>query len=462
MTAERLFLQMLVAFAFATLVACNGSDPGKEYSGGHTTHFDHSLTAFNRLAANCKDFGHAIQFKNGNDIFNARWRPASGTVFDGLGPVFNQNSCNSCHSLGGRGRPPIEGESEFKSMTIHLSARGVQSEYRQPVPLPGYGLQLNDRSIAGVPFEAKVSVRYKEVPGKFPDGETYSLRRPEYIFSNWNFGRPGSFDFSPRVAPFIIGLGLLQSVSVEDIESRADPEDRDGDGISGRTNQIYDKYSFTYQTGRFGWKAGKPSLKEQNQIAFIEDMGITTHLYPHQNCESGQQACKNSPAGSGKPTEASAGQTDELEIYMMLVGVPGRRDWQDHDVQRGEEIFHKIGCESCHRSEMRTVKRPAYPEISDQLIRPYTDLLLHDMGPDLADNRPEHLASGREWRTPPLWGIGLVERVSGHNLLMHDGRARGFQEAILWHGGEGENAKKEFMQLNRSDRQALIRFLESL
>ncbi|MCB1174935.1 MAG: c-type cytochrome [Leptospiraceae bacterium] len=448
----------------ASLTQCTGADPGEEYSGGWTTHFDTSLTAFNRLAKNSKDYGHAMQFNNGHALFKQRWQPAATTraSFDGLGPLLNQTACDGCHAFGGRGRPPLPDENNFSSMVMLLSAADKTMPHGEPVPLPKYGLQLNDKGIAGVPAEGRVTISYTTAAGRFPDGESYTLRRPTYSFSGWNYGPPVEFAFSPRVAPFIFGMGLLQSIPAETLQGWADPDDKDGDGISGRINKIYDKYSFAYQTGRFGWKAGQASIKNQNLSAFIQDMGITNHLYPEQNCTISQTACIQSPPGSQKPTEVSAGQTDELEIYFMLIGVPGRRDWQNPQVRQGKELFSEIGCADCHRPETRTAKRPAYPEISEQLIRPYTDLLLHDMGPELADHRSEHLASGQEWRTPPLWGIGLVERINGHNFLLHDGRARGFQEAILWHGGEAERSRERYKELPRASRQALLRFLQSL
>jgi CxxC motif-containing protein (DUF1111 family) len=264
---------------------------------------------------------------------------------------------------------------------------------------------------------------------------------------------------SPRVAPFMIGLGLLGAVPEETVLAAADPDDADGDGISGRPNTVWDRRAQSEALGRFGWKANQPSVEQQNSGAFLGDIGITSDLFPEQNCTSVEPDCVAAPNG-GDP-EVDQDKIDSVTFYASLLAVPARRDFDDPTVLAGEQLFHDIGCVACHRSTLVTGDADI-PALSAQTIHPYTDLLLHDMGPDLADERPDYQADGREWRTAPLWGIGLIDNVNRHDFLLHDGRARGFAEAILWHGGEGEAARERFRTLSEEDRAALLRFLESL
>ena len=449
---------------FLSVLLLTSQDPGEEYSGGWTTTWDHSLTAFNRLASNVRDLDRAIKFSRGNSLFKTRWRaaPAGGDTPDGLGPVFNQTSCNGCHFLGARGRTKSTGESAFETMIFRISSSGQDPQSGGPAKLAGYGTQLDDKSVGGsIPLEATPDVSWTEIGGSFPDGEVYSLRRPTYTFSGWNFGIPGVFQYSPRVAPVIPGLGLLEAVAEEQIYFRVDPYDRDNDGISGRANYVYDWRDGQKKLGRFGLKANQPHLPQQNQAALSGDMGLTSPLFPDENCEAVQVDCAAAPSGA-TPYELSNSEVDDLNFYMYLVGVPGRRNWKDNEVIQGKILFHRIACSSCHVPEVRTGFVPNYPELSYQLIRPYTDLLLHDMGPELADARPDFLASGSEWRTPPLWTLGLLIKNGPHDNLLHDGRARGFKEAILWHGGEAQESREKFKNLSRDEREAIIKFLKSL
>ncbi|MCB1138050.1 MAG: c-type cytochrome [Leptospiraceae bacterium] len=451
------------------LAALAGGGPatilGEEYSGGETTRFDSTVNAFDLPAANIvNDISRLIQFQDGNAIFNRGWVQAPAAAFDGLGPVFNRSSCRGCHVRDGRGRPPEGSETAFNSMLFRLSKSGTDPVTGGPLALDSYGTQLQDKAITGVSAEGTVStpISYTENPGTFPDGEPYSLRSPNYNIS-WNFGTPADVKVSPRVAPAVFGLGLLEAIPEATILARTDPSDADGDGISGRANYVYDHATASVALGRFGWKANEPNLNQQNQGAFRGDMGITSALFTSENCASGQTNCAASPSGnSGNPHEVSLSNTNLVSIYDHLIAVPGRRDWTDAEVVEGKRLFAQVGCTSCHVPEVQTGNLPGFPEVSNQTIRPYTDLLLHDMGPDLADNRSDFLASGQEWRTPPLWGIGLVERVNEHTYFLHDGRARSLKEAILWHGGEAATARDAFKNLPQTDREALIRFLESL
>jgi CxxC motif-containing protein (DUF1111 family) len=264
---------------------------------------------------------------------------------------------------------------------------------------------------------------------------------------------------SPRIAPAVMGVGLLEAVPAGDITARADPDDSDGDGISGRPNQVWDPVAEAMALGRFGWKAGQPTVRAQAAAAFVGDLGITSTLHPDQPCTAVEADCAAAPDG-GMP-ELDDNKLDRVTFYNRTLAVPARRDVTDVAVQAGAQNFAELGCSSCHTPTMSTGDDDI-PALAQQEIHPYTDLLLHDMGSRLADDRPEFAASGTEWRTAPLWGIGLVERVNGHTRFLHDGRARSLEEAILWHGGEAAAAQQGFRDLSATERAELIAFLESL
>ncbi|HZI14240.1 MAG TPA: di-heme oxidoredictase family protein, partial [Myxococcus sp.] len=358
------------------------------------------------------------------------------------GPLFSAASCMSCHVKDGRGRPPESPAERPVSLVFQLSGAEGQG------PHPLYGVQLDSRSVDGAPVEGQVSVAYDEVRGEFEDGTAYSLLRPRYEFKDLSRGPLGEgARFSPRVSPANYGLGLLEAIPEQTLLALADPEDANGDGVSGRPNYVADDVDRKPRLGRFGWKANQPSVQQQVAHALFADMGLTTETLRD---------------GPGEP-ELSREEMDVLVLYTRLVAVPKRRDWDAPQVLRGKAVFRAIGCASCHvAGPLETGDVPGFPELSRQKLFPYTDLLLHDMGEELADGRPDGLASGREWRTPPLWGIGLVEVVNGHTRFLHDGRARNLEEAVLWHGGEAAPARERYVRLPREDREALLSFLKSL
>ena len=313
----------------------------------------------------------------------------------------------------------------------------------------------------GVPPEGRVAVTYEEMPGTYGDGEPYSLRKPTYTFTDLRYGpmHPET-RLSPRVAPAMVGLGLLEAVPAAALLALADPDDADGDGISGRANRVWDKARRQTVPGRFGWKANQPSVAQQVAGAFLGDIGITSSLFPDENCPPVAVACRQALNG-GSP-ELSDALLGHVVFYSRTLAVPARRGVQQADVRRGRQLFDAAQCGACHTPTLRTGAVPDLPDLSAQVIHPYTDLLLHDMGAGLADGRPDFEATGSEWRTPPLWGIGLVETVNRHTYFLHDGRARNLAEAILWHGGEAEASKEYFRRLPRADREALLQFLRSL
>lgn len=430
-------------------------------SAGDTTVFDETRDAFARPLANLQGDRRDMFFL-GNSVFNRGWvtAPASVADFDGLGPLFNATNCSACHFKDGRGRPPEKDGESFMSMLFRLSVPG-RAENGGPMPEPNYGDQLQENGVLGVPGEGEPRVTYAELGGTFADGAAYSLRKPTYTFEKLGYGPfDASVQLSPRVAPVVTGLGLLEAVPEESIVGLADPDDADGDGISGRPNRVWDFAKDATVLGRFGWKANQPSLNQQNAGAFRGDMGITSVLFPGEECSPGQESCLGAPTGPSPQLRDDFLQ--QVTFYTKTLGVPARRNVETGIVREGRRAFESAGCGGCHAPTLVTGAVADFPELSNHVIHPFTDLLLHDMGPELADGRPDFEASGSEWRTPPLWGIGLVKTVNRHSYFLHDGRARGFAEAVLWHGGEAESARTAFIQMSAAEREALVAFLESL
>ncbi len=429
-------------------------------SGGAATVFATTRQAFGQPLPHLTA-DQETQFFVGNSFFNRNWvsAPSSTTARDGLGPLFNARSCSACHLHDGRGRPPAPGE-DMLSMLVRLSIPGRDVQ-RGVVPEPTYGDQLNGLAVHGVPPEGRAVITYEEIAGTYGDGESYSLRKPTYTFADLRYGpmHPHMLS-SPRVAPALVGLGLLEAVPAAALLALADPDDADGDGISGRPNRVWDKAGRRTILGRFGWKANQPTVAQQVAGAFLGDIGITSPLFPDENCPPNALACRQAPNG-GSP-ELPADLLAHVVFYNRTLAVPARRDPGRLDVRRGRHLFDAAQCGTCHIPTLRTGSVPGLPDLSEQVIHPYTDLLLHDMGAALADGRPDFEATGAEWRTPPLWGIGLVETVNRHTCFLHDGRARDLAEAILWHGGEAEAAKEYFRRLPHGDREALLQFLRSL
>jgi CxxC motif-containing protein (DUF1111 family) len=437
------------------------AEPGEELSGGQATIFDTTPNAFGQPIPGLEREQELLFFV-GNSFFNQNWvtAPASTTARDGLGPFFNARSCASCHFKDGRGRPPaFDGESPT-GLLIRLSVPSSDI-HSAPAPEPAYGGQLQDQAIMGMMAEGAFIITYEEVTFTFPDGEIVLLQRPIYTFKDLAYGDlyPETM-FSPRVANQMIGMGLLEAVPEATVLALADPNDQDGDGISGRPNLVWDAFNHEMALGRFGWKANQPSVLQQTASAFLGDIGITTPLFSLENCDEVIPDCLTLPNG-GTP-EIEPDDFLKVVLYASSLAVPARRDWQEPQVLEGKALFNEIGCASCHTPLLETGIHPTIPALSNQTIRPYTDLLLHDMGDGLADGRPDFQATGREWRTPPLWGIGLIETVNGHTTFLHDGRARNLLEAILWHGGEAEGAREAFADLSTAEREALLAFLNSL
>ena len=454
-----------------SLAACDATpppaEPGEALSGGSATVQQSDHNAFSLPSANLSP-SRRLDFSVGNSFFRNPWviAPATTTARDGLGPLFNTNACQNCHIKDGRGHPPAADAESAVSMLVRLSipaGPGDQASLLHAgiVPEPVYGGQLQDMAIPGSAPEGKVRIDYRSLPMRFADGTQVDLRQPTLQISQLGYGplHPDT-QLSARIAPPMIGLGLLEAIPTASILANADPDDANGDGISGRANQVWDDELGTTVLGRFGWKAGQPTLNQQNAHAFAGDMGLTSNLLPRDDCTATQTSCRQAVNG-GQP-EVSDDILALVLFYSRNLGVPARRQVDDLQVRQGKKLFTQAGCSSCHTPSFTTRTDAAEPELANQLIRPYSDLLLHDMGDGLADNRAEFLASGREWRTAPLWGVGLTETVNGHSQLLHDGRARNLLEAILWHGGEAEAARQQVLAFDAEQRAALLAFLHSL
>ncbi|WP_375258063.1 di-heme oxidoredictase family protein [Citreimonas sp.] len=443
--------------------------------GAQTVRARDTADAFSQPAANLS-FEQELDFRVGNGMFRRIWvsAPASTLASDGLGPLYNARSCQRCHIKDGRGHPPEGPDDTAVSMFLRVSipapdaiARYIAGTHAT-APDPTYGTQLQDFSLPGHAPEYRLRVDYDDVEVPLSGGEVAMLRRPTYTAADLGYGplHPDAM-LSPRIAPQMIGMGLLEAIPTAEIIARADPDDADGDGISGKAQVVWSDAHDAPMLGRFGHKAGNPSVLEQTASAFAGDIGISNPLHPAGSgeCTDLQTDCTAARHGGDAEQgglEIDSAGMDLVTFYSQTLAVPARRDVGDPQVLHGRRVFFDSGCAACHQPNHVTHRLEGEDPASFQLIWPYTDLLLHDMGPDLADNRPEGRADGREWRTAPLWGIGLTQAVSGHTQFLHDGRARSLLEAVLWHGGEAQAARDAVVAMPPEDRAALIRFLESL
>lgn len=435
------------------------ADPYTELAGGNGTVFDVSPKAYGFPVPGLNEEERAAFFV-GHSFFLRNW-VAGGppTSRAGLGPLFNARACSSCHANDGRGRPPEPGL-PLVQVLMRISIPGTGA-HGGALPDPVYGGQLEGQANPGVRREADVTASYAELPGQFGDGEAYSLRRPTYSVTNLGYGPlAASALLSPRVAPAMSGLGLLEAVPEAELRVLAEQQAREGKGVHGRLNAVWDAVAGKMAIGRYGWKAEQPSVFQQTATALNEDMGLTTPLLPQENFTKAEAAACETKSAAGEP-DVSAKILHDIVLYARTLAVPARRAMTDRLVCRGQTLFLQIGCAACHVPTLHTGDCDL-PQLAHQTIHPYTDLLLHDMGDGLSDHRPVFEASGNDWRTPPLWGVGLVSTVNGHTFLLHDGRARNLTEAILWHGGEAHNSRESFRSLSKADRDALVAFLNSL
>lgn len=450
----------LIALTCCTIISCEPNDVALQEDedlnlGGETSISGTFIQIFQQPASNLSASELDLH-RDADRAFGDIFVTAPSDVNGGLGPVFNQSSCESCHTSNGRSPFPTHPD-DLRGLLLRISVAGT-GEHSSPLAVPNFGKQLQTKALFNKPPEGKLSWEEIEHIKTYLDGINIALTQPNFTIVNPYMPLPANLLISPRIAPPIIGLGLLEAVQESDILALADPSDANQDGISGKPNRVWNEQSQQTEIGKFGWKAGQPTLLQQTAAAYNNDMGITSPYFPTENCIGQSQA---------------DGLTDEPEIdnttlqaatfYTQSLAVPQRRNTTDPTIIQGKQLFLQLNCGACHNPKFVTGAHPEYSFLSYQTIYPYTDLLLHDMGEGLADNRPDFEASGTEWRTPPLWGIGLTKVVGGTNAhFLHDGRAKTLEEAIMWHGGEAESAKEEFRKLSQSERETVIKFLESL
>ncbi len=402
------------------------------------------------------------KFILGRSFFSIPWveAPSVTTARDGLGPLFNANTCVSCHPKNGRGTLFADENLPSRSLLARLSITSNDSDehkeylkYKGFVPEPVYGNQLSINGIFGVDYEGKIKIDFEEVEVVFSDGEKQILLKPKYNLENLNYGKlDKNVNISYRIAPSLNGMGLISLISHEDILANVDENDLNNDGISGRANFVYSNITKRIELGIYTWKASVAFLKEQVAGAASNDMGLTTTIFPDGNCTKYQKECNEAP----KPRDMIDLPDDRLDaVSYYLKHIKTYEAKKTKEYEEGLALFEAISCSKCHISSFNTKK--------GFKISPFSDFLLHDMGEDLADGRVEFMANGREWRTAPLWGLALHEKINKEKpRLLHDGRARSFQEAILWHGGEAQNSKENYMNLPKNQREKLIKFLEEL
>jgi CxxC motif-containing protein (DUF1111 family) len=422
-------------------------------TGGDATVADSSRASFTQHVANLTP-DQLFAFAFGNRIFSTPWveAPSSVTMFDGLGPYYSAHSCSGCHVRDGRGRPPEGPTDSSRAVVVKLGAAAGHGDGR---PDPRYGSQFSERAARGLAPEGDLVVEWQDVR----DSSGVMLRRPRFSIAGTAYG-PMDPDtrLSVRIAPVAFGTGLLEAVPDSLLAALEDPGDRDGDGVSGRVHWVADEKGGR-RAGHLGWKATQVTVAGQVAAALAGDMGITSPLRPHEEITVAESTAHRVPSG-GDP-EIEGKPLASLVDYCRTLAVPGRRGLGQPAVASGARLFAEIGCASCHRPTLVTGTADI-PALAHQTFHPYTDLLLHDLGPGLDDGMPEGDAAGREWRTAPLWGIGLAQRVNGYRFLLHDGRARTIEEAVLWHGGEAERSRRAYLALKKDARLWLAAFVESL
>ena len=416
------------------------------------------------------DYRQREKFLRGRLHFNQKWVvfPSLGGDW-GLGPTFIADRCSGCHVGGGRGDTPKSADQQLLSVLVRISIPG-EDEHGGPKPHPNYGDQIQNQGLMGqdrdatylgerVPPEANLYLDWQETSVTFTDGDTVALRKPRLRVEKLNFGPLGpEVMYSLRIAQPTFGLGLLESMNEADILAIA--ERQKVQGVNGRPNYVWDAIGKRVALGRFGWKSNQPSIRQQIAAALHGDIGVTSSLFDKENCPPVQEDCAYQPPGN-QPELVDA-DWDELEFWTQTLAVPARRNVGDPDFSRGERVFNEAKCSVCHVPALKSGSLPGLPQIQGQIFHAYTDLLLHDMGEELADGRPDFKAGPRDWRTPTLWGLGLSQTVGGTTAMLHDGRARNAAEAILWHGGEAETAREAFRKMPKADREALLKFLSSI
>ncbi|WP_289159221.1 di-heme oxidoredictase family protein [uncultured Muribaculum sp.] len=467
---------VLLAVAASSCTTDDGLDvldievpEGYSLSAGTSTIFINSSKAFD-TEADWLSGTYSQRFIRGDKLYDDM-RTSSNNLGGGLGPVYAGYSCGSCHSNAGRTRPALwsdggSGAYGFSAMLVYITRKNGAF-------FKDYGRVLHDQSIYGVEAEGKLKVDWHYQSYSFPDGEPYELAYPTYTITDWYADEidPDDFFCTVRIPLRHVGMGQIMSLDPTEIEALAAKSNYPEYGISGKCNYITERG--VKSLGVSGNKAQHADLTVE--LGFSSDMGVTNSRYPEEICRGQIQVNQGSMMGLlYDQLDISTEDMECVDLYMQSLGVPARRNVNDPQVQHGEQMFYKAKCHLCHVTTLHTRPRGStllngtqLPWLGNQTIHPYSDFLLHDMGSEimgvgLNDNYVSGLAMGNEWRTTPLWGIGLQEKVNGHTYFLHDGRARNFTEAIMWHGGEGEASKNLFKNMSKSDRDALIAFLWSL
>jgi len=463
-----------IIIVMCTLSACSDNsvpdfDKSELAPGGEMTTkrlANRSYVAVGRNVSRAKE----LNFWTGFSLFRDPWviAPSSTRDRDGLGPLFITRSCVTCHHDGGRGPMSQAGIHQPISLLMRLGSTLPKVNAVDP----NYGGQIQPRAVNLIHSrvkkqpsgEAWLDLQYQTIEGTFADGQPYQLRKPSYQLTKMAYGELApNIGLSPRYAPSIYGMGLLDAIDEQDLLAQQDIDDANEDGISAKYNLVTNVETKQLAIGRFGFKAKHPTLNQQVAAAFNGDIGITSPLFPKENCSDNQPNCH---------VVSNLGEQDGVEIPQKLltlvnefsayIGVQPARTLTSDRVQQGRKLFYTSGCAHCHTPSYTTAKDYPLIPLANQKIWPYTDLALHDMGQGLADGITEFDANGQEWRTPPLWGIGIQKRISGSSNFLHDGRARSIEEAILWHGGEAAAAQQQYISLSSSDRAALLQFLKSI
>lgn len=425
-----------------SLLACGTESPESVLAGGeHGTVFDRTSHAYSfpMPGLNAEELDHHAL---GDVSFESIFVIGPAPVNPGLGPAYNHNSCIQCHQRDGRGL--VNFGPANSSALVRISLAGTPDANQSGIPVPGLGLQLQDHAVFGYQSEGRVELSWIDVPISYNDGTQVMLRKPSIALFDANDAPLNNVQTSLRVGPAVFGLGLLAAVPAEDIEASADPNDDDGDGISGRVNLVWDVERGQLMPGRFGLKANAPNLRQQAAGAYAEDMGVSNSLFPATDGHN----------------ELPDDTLDSTVFYLTSLAVPQHAKLSA-GAKRGKALFSAMGCEGCHSPVLQTGPSDILA-LDRQTFAPYTDLLIHDMGEGLADGRGDFAATGSEWRTAPLWGLGLVRTVLLNANYLHDGRARSVEEAILWHGGEAAAAQGRFRAASKQDRNDLLEFLRHL
>ena len=464
----RFFSFIYIFLSIFVIRADTFADPS--LPGGETSNQVENKNSFSLSSRNLEEHMR-INFLVGNALFERMWEDSSiskNIAKDGLGPFFSARSCESCHINDGRGHIPLTNKEDKISVVIQISQNIAQSnDYIKNIEDDIYGGQISEFAVKDVLKEADIIIDYKYSLEMYEDGRVVELRRPIIKIDNLNYGDFNeSTIFSARIAQPMIGLGLIEHISDQSLLMNEDINDTNNDGVSGKANKVWDIENEKLAIGRFGWKAAQPSVYQQTADAFYHDMGLSNKLYSNPfNCTSKQVECAKAISGNSEEyddLEVSNDQLDLVTFYSSQLGVPARRSINAENVKKGKEIFFALNCNSCHVESFTTGDTGSHANLNNQIIYPYSDFLLHDMGESLSDGVSEFFAQGSEWRTPPLWGIGLTSIVSDEYGYLHDGRARTIEEAILWHGGEANEIIQNYKKLKKNEVNQLLSFINSL